>query len=67
MAPRGAVQLEMKSRLRRGSLHPVLAGAGNMIQECHILPTTEVQGSYSITSGVDQVNPGGSLRLSMDC
>lgn len=57
----------MKFRLRCGSFYLVLVGAGNMIQECYIFFIIEVQGSYSIILGVDQVNLGGFFRLSMDC
>lgn len=61
MAPRGTVQLEMKSKLRHGKSYPGLAAVGNMIRKCHILPMIEVQGRYSKTSEGDQVNPGTLL------
>lgn len=57
-----AVQLEMKSKLRRGKSHPVWAGSGYVIWDCHILLMAEVQGRYCRTSDVDQMNPGHSLR-----
>lgn len=63
MAPRGTVQLEMKSKLRHGKSYAGLAAVGNMIQKCHIPPMIEVQGRYSKTSEGDQVNPGHFVRL----
>lgn len=63
MTLRGDMQLEMKSKLKHGKFHSVLADVGNMIRNSHNLPTTKVQGSYSKTSDIDQVNPGDSFRL----
>ena len=57
------MQLEMKSRLKHGESHPVLAGAGIMVWEYPSHSTTERQNKYSETSDVVQVNPGDTFRL----